>query len=311
VGHANEPSRRILAVVKPAEFVAYAERFPQIIAEKRIAATVERARENAGAAGADAVAHLLPPLDAAGVLRHLDAPAELAELQEGERADPGRTYVSQVERAVRGFPLAGIRDGPLLAEFAALLYHVGRFHALMIDPGQPRTVREAALLAFSYWGVERAPWHGLVVIELGAIARNPAHPAWRAAVSRLGDIGDGSVLAALEAAAPSLAPPESDFFQAERRRLQRRESNLRREQLTMSDAVNAVQRLAWAELAAPELVEGVRTWAVAVIAEAKGVDRLQPGNFDYEGEWLVDPISQDAFNAASRRWAAELVPSAK
>jgi hypothetical protein len=159
---------------------------------------------------------LLPPLTPESVYGLLDAPpAELSEFGGGQRsAEPGKTYVQQVVRAVRGYAVAGRPGEPWEPRLAALTRHANaavrreaylafthrkfaplpRAGVLKVinDPEEHATVREAAALAFSYDD------HPSVYAELHPLAADPAHPAWPAAVSRLGDLGDGFTLARLE-----------------------------------------------------------------------------------------------------------------
>lgn len=152
------------------------------------------------------VSNFDPPHDPDKVLGLLDAPESLPRLEpEAESADGDRVYLHQVVRAIdalvvsgryakygakleklRRHPEARVRQAVYLAHT-----HMGSqlvpadTLAVTNDAGEDDLVREAALLAHSY----RA--HFEIYTDLIEIAGKPAHPAWSAAVSRLGDLGDG------------------------------------------------------------------------------------------------------------------------
>lgn len=156
------------------------------------------------------VSAALPPLKPEDVLRHLDAPQELAELGDRKQAEQGQVYVHQVVRAIAGLVVSGLNDEPWLGKlvkltlyphervrqaaylrFTHLAAHMSRttypldeFANVMNDPTEPPQIRGAALLAFSYY------WHPRVFVTLQQAASDPAHPAWRAVVGRLGEIGE-------------------------------------------------------------------------------------------------------------------------
>lgn len=148
------------------------------------------------------VSRYLPPLQAAEVLRYLQAPPELQRFGDAIRAAPDRVYREQVLRAIEGFVLSGIKQGPWVERAASLLLHpdpdvrratclglsraqapapLTRLLYLASNPLEAPAVREAALLAFT------RGHHPAVTGALLTIAEEPSHPAWRAALARLGD----------------------------------------------------------------------------------------------------------------------------
>jgi hypothetical protein len=152
--------------------------------------------------------HLLPPLKAEDVLAHLtDPPADLVAFGGRERAEEGKVYEEQVVRAINGLLVSALKGEPWDSRLRALVRHpnatvrreallaythnlwpappAAEFGRVVADPKEPAGVREAALLALSY---QDDP---MVYATLLNLADDPAHPAWKAAVSRLGDIGDG------------------------------------------------------------------------------------------------------------------------
>jgi hypothetical protein len=80
----------------------------------------------------------------------------------------------------------------LVPEMEPQAQPVDEFAAMVDDAKEPALVREAALLAFSYCD------HPKVFLKLHTLAQQLDHPAWAAAVSRLGDIGTGFTLQVLQ-----------------------------------------------------------------------------------------------------------------
>ena len=163
------------------------------------------------------VARYLPPHQPDDVLRLLVPPNELAVLAPGSKARQDLVYTQQVVRAIDALVLSGrhshpkmenrlrnlcYHDHPEVQQAAYLAYThlpptkipLGLMEKIESEK-VPDAVREAMLMAHSYH-------HGPEVIpDLLAIAAQPEHPAWRAALSRLGEIGGGfsiEVLAGLK-----------------------------------------------------------------------------------------------------------------
>jgi hypothetical protein len=66
------------------------------------------------------------------------------------------------------------------------------FYQVTSDPKEPPAVREAALMAYSYFR------HPDVYLKLHVLALQTKHPAWSAAVSRLGEVGNDFTLQHLD-----------------------------------------------------------------------------------------------------------------
>lgn len=149
-----------------------------------------------------------PPLQPKSVFEHLTATQALADFGERMTAEEGVTYRHQVIRAINGVPVSGRRTPELLKtvrgltvhkdegiRIAALLSHTYLlpkaspnerfvdFVSMADDGSESQSVREAALMAFSYHR------HPSVMLKLHQVATDPKHGAWNAAISRLGDIG--------------------------------------------------------------------------------------------------------------------------
>ena len=185
------------------------------------------------------------------------------------RADDDELYDTQVERAILAAaslarPGAGLAQQLLgiaqagsanLGQSAALgltyfppaLIPTDALWALADDTDRPVAVREAALLAASY-GPEPRP-----CIELLLIASDRDHTHWRAALSRLADIGDEFVnqeLQRLERPGSPWNPSESTALGSERARLESRLRAMSRPQ--SAEKIHArvrvlAARLAWAQ----------------------------------------------------------------
>ena len=145
------------------------------------------------------------PWPADVVLRDLEPPALVETALPGPRARLGAVYVQQVERALDAWARSALKTEPWVAKVAALLKHAhprvrraaalasaeappdliptDALTALLDDAGQPTGVRAAAAI-----GVSFAPSPG-IALRLLRIATDVTHPAWTAAVSRLGDLG--------------------------------------------------------------------------------------------------------------------------
>jgi len=164
----------------------------------------------------------LPPFDEAHVLRHLSPPAELAAFGEREQAEPDAVYVHQVTRSIEGMIAGALMTEPWLKKLDALRSHdaaevrqqaylaytyapqaidADAFERAVDDADEKPMVREAAMLAFTYGPDARAYAKALNV------AADTQHPAWKAAVSRLGDLGDEF---AIERLSPLVDRPTPD-----------------------------------------------------------------------------------------------------
>lgn len=159
----------------------------------------------------------LPPLQVSDLFVHLTPGKDLTDFAERRNAEPGVVYKHQVIREIHGVFISGRRDAELLRQVRQLTKHPDNqirhaaflahsyllpqtsgaerqddFGAVVDDPNEPAIIREAALLGFSYHR------HPCVLLKLHAVAADLQHPAWNAAVSRLGDIGQGFSISLLQ-----------------------------------------------------------------------------------------------------------------
>ena len=161
------------------------------------------------------VADYLPPLVQDDVFRDLKPGSTVVELfPEKLAAVPGVRYLHQVERAIAILTCSKRRD-PELAErlerltwdpneavrrtaylayshFGSELIPIETFLRVVHDPKESAGVRSAALAGLSYGPAYR------VLPELTLVARDPEHPAWSVAISRIGEIGDMVTLRLLD-----------------------------------------------------------------------------------------------------------------
>jgi hypothetical protein len=229
---------------------------------------------------------LLPALKPEDVFGPLDAPAQLEEFGDRSRAEAGKTYVHQVVRAIQGYVMSGPRGGPWEEKLRALTRHANpvvrretylafthkRFTPppswdllkVIDDAAEPAGVREAATLAFSY-GTHRE-----VYAKLHHLAEDPRHPAWSAAVSRLGDIGDGFTeghLDALQDLTPEQAKLARDSGDRIAARLSEEASTIARNddggrQTARHVLVERLRRAAWVDLGCDPLEATLVPWAI-------------------------------------------------
>jgi len=149
----------------------------------------------------------LPPLNPSRVLSFLDASKELKDFGNHAKAESGVFYVHQILRAIDGLIASGLYQNPWMKKLHSLTKHPNanvrqaaylaythfpsnliphqEFLEVANNPKEGNKIQEAALLAFSYTD------HPMAYVELHIIAAKPNHPAWNAAISRLGGIGDG------------------------------------------------------------------------------------------------------------------------
>lgn len=149
----------------------------------------------------------LPPLAPKEIFEPLSSDSELPALSDRLEAAPDVLYEHQVIRAINAVIISGRRSEELKQKLRKLINHpnqririeallahsfllpknctdrVDEFLRIIDDERESEAVREAALLAVSYQD------HPAITLKVHAIAVDPSHPAWKAAVSRVGDIG--------------------------------------------------------------------------------------------------------------------------
>ena len=232
-------------------------------------------------------ADLLPALKPEDVFGLLDAPAAVEEFADDRaKAEPGKTYVHQVVRAIQGYIVGGPSGGPWEDKLRALTRHANpavRREALLAfthkrftppppaelvkvidDDAEPAGVREAAALAFSYGE------HPMVYAKLHHLAADPRHPAWSAAVSRLGDVGDGFTEGYFDTL-PDLTPEQSKLVRDSSDRIAAREAEIasavarnddNARQAARRVIVERLRRAAWVDLRSDPLRKTLLRWAI-------------------------------------------------
>lgn len=166
------------------------------------------------------VTSYLPPLDSADVFRHLKPGSTIVELgPEKLAAVPGVRYLHQIERAISILTCSKRRDPAFTESLERLtwdpnesvrraaylaysrleseLVPVATFLRVVHDPQESPGVRSAALAGLSYGPAYR------VLPELTLVARDPEHPAWNVAISRIGELGDMVTLRLLDVLDPA------------------------------------------------------------------------------------------------------------
>jgi hypothetical protein len=191
-----------------------------------------------GAVDEAGAAALAAPYNPVVLLAALLPPREVVPFGDRLRAQPGVTYLHQVERALDMLGESGFVGSPWLDHLGALLAHpvpaVRRAAALacvprrgdipaeallarLESPAESADVRSAALL-----GLSLSP-DPAVRARILVIGSDPLHPAFTAAVSRLADVDDGfAIMLWNDLDASAAGPTVQAFLQAERRRLSAR-----------------------------------------------------------------------------------------
>ena len=236
------------------------------------------------------VSKALPPLKASDVFKFLTAPAELAEFGNRLRAEPGKVYVHQVLRAIDGVIVSGLYEDPWIGKLHTLTQHsnpkvrqaayltmtyvarhldlkkysLKHFEKVIDDPKETPKIREAALMAFSFFD------HPRVYVKLHNIARDTGHPSWKAAVSRLGDFGSGFTLIYLQqlSDAPLSASDAKLWTSIEsniRTIAERRAAKVRFK--TDNEIRRMLERTAWADLTRGSMYEDLARWTIKNLAE--------------------------------------------
>jgi len=236
------------------------------------------------------VSKALPPLKADDVFKYLDAPAELEEFGNRRRAEPGKIYIHQVLRAIDGVTIAGYYEEPWIGKLHNLTQHsnstvrhaaylsmtfvarqldlsnysLEHFEKVIDDPNETAKIREAALMAFSYFD------HPRVFVKLHNVARDTDHPSWKAAVSRLGDFGSGFTIIYLQQLSDAtLLESDARFWMAIEsniRMMEEKRSAMTR-YTTDSEVRRMLERAAWTELTRDSMHEELTLWTIKKLAE--------------------------------------------
>jgi len=258
--HSRESAEKVLLTRRPGHVLAWLKKHPELVeggmgsVYKKLVALSPPPADISGA---------LPPLDPRAVLAHLDAPPVVEDFGERKQSEPGKVYVHQVVRAIDGLVASVLRDKAWLEKLFALTGHSNHkvrqaaylaytsfpselipreaFRAVVFQDAEPPAIREAALLAYSY------AVHPKVYLDLHAIALEPRHAGWKAAVSRLGDVGDGFTLGLLEPALKEKAGASASLVDAELARIRERVRGQGPAGVAHSLGVR-LERAAWADV---------------------------------------------------------------
>lgn len=174
---------------------------------------------------------LLPPLQPEHIFRHLDAPEKVVDFGNRKHVENDTVvYIHQVLSAIDAVVISGRRSDQLLAKVRKLIHHPNNrirqaallaftyfapqmpltdrfedFLAIAEDVNEPKNIAEAAVMRYSYHR------HPAVMLKLNDIVADVNHPAWKAAASRLGDVGHSfsiDLFSRIEAAALSVEQKE-------------------------------------------------------------------------------------------------------
>ncbi len=258
-GHGGSPAQALLLRTRPGVVLGWFERYPEAAA----AAPGVNAWLKKNTTSEDP-GNALPPRRAEDLLAAMQPTKPLQEFGDRLRAEPGVIYVHQVERAIQGMITGFLFDEPWLGRLRVLIEHqhprirraaflgytslparqipLDACRTALFDTREEPLVREAALLALSY-----SDYPGSY-FTLHDIAIEPDHPAWRAAVSRLGDIGDPvttSVLAEREQG--SLDPEDLAVVTDTIERISEREAAYMQNMANSSRLYLILERIVWAD----------------------------------------------------------------
>jgi hypothetical protein len=328
-GHVYMRVMTTLRSKRPGYTLAWLEKHPEAV-YGQAAATLTELKKTAPKR--EDVSDAPKPLDPAVVLRDLDAPAKLAVFGSRTRAEAGVRYVHQVKRAMDGLVISGRREAKWLEKLLALTTHgnaeirqaafltytrMRQFvpldateRALNDDKERPK-VREAALMAFSF------AQHPRVYAKLHALALTPGHPIWRAAVSRLGDLGDGFTLLHLKNLNTKLKPDQLRLLDAQRDRIRERIAAYKPENMHRGFIQQRLERAAWTDLMCDPLEGTLIPWTLKSLGAHIGTPVVRQGLESLSTDYVpVGGLKKTAFGsmqARVRMYAKRIldVPAAK
>lgn len=239
------------------------------------------AREDSSAA--------LPPWKPAELIAHLAHEGPIEVLAPGQRARAGAVYVHQIERELRAVAAAQLYAEPVLSQLKKLTQSEraevrsfawlavgeatlqalpparctdGSFVKVIDDAREDPRVRTSALMALS----QRADRDPRAWFALHKIARDVAHPAWNAALGRLGDVGDEFTIESLEWLVRDLARAHDDeravLVNAQLKRLRDRADPKMVSNLASSDPAAFLERTAWADVTTDPVAVARGEWTV-------------------------------------------------
>jgi hypothetical protein len=243
----------------------------------------------------------LPPLKTADVFTHLAADETLADFGQLKKAEPGKIYKHQVIREINGVVVSGRRDEKFWKQIrqltrhsdnevrqAAFLAHTyllpmaagteqfSDFVSVIDDSSEPAMIREAAFLAFSYHT------HPGVLLKLHQVAADLNHPAWNAAVSRIGDKGQGFSVSLLEKLQNAKISGQQAMLLADSlKRLKERESQIQK--IGSQDMTQRILLAVFAKQTADPNATLIQQWVMKSkgMMDSTGLDQVQ-SNWDFK-----------------------------
>ncbi|MBC7965950.1 MAG: hypothetical protein H7Z17_08500, partial [Fuerstia sp.] len=248
------------------------------------------------------------------VFVHLAAGKDLADFGERKMAEPSAVYKHQVIREINGVAVSGRRDAKLLEQVRQLTRHSDNevrqtaflahsyllpqtpaterhddFVATIDDSAEPAMIREAALLGLSYHN------HPSVLLKLHQVAADPKHPAWNAAVSRIGDIGRGfsvSLLRQLQKA--KLTDKQSTLLADSLKRLTDRESQV--QTVESWDMARRISLAVFAKQTSDPNAKVIREWVMNSKTQMPDAERAElKKSWDFKAVndfWLPTPVAE-------------------
>lgn len=275
----------------------------------------------------------LPPLKASEVLMHLDAPADLAEFGDRKKAEAGKVYEHQVVRAIEGMVNSGHYEEPWISKVIALTNHknakvrqaaflsvthffvqmdatkypLTSFEKVIDDPKESAAIREAAFTAYSYFS------HPAVFAKLHSIGLDPAHPAWRMAISRLGDFSSEFTLTYLaKLSDKELAEPDAQIWQANAERIRTAVESRNKSRETKPSKLYIsfeLERAAWAEYTNDPITATFTQWTIRSLAgqlDESTVPNALAVRKSYEPKWATGD-AKEKLQARVRELAGNVI----
>lgn len=333
MGHGEAETSKILFKHNPAKALAWHEKYAGQFPEKsaaRHSADMDLAAYRKAKVKPGVLAGALPPFDDADLFRHLDAPKTLADFGDRARVKADEVYTHQVVRAIKTYTAAGERSEPWLGKMLALTRHpneavrrnaylayaeageslaprgaanhpLDEFRRVMDDVKEPDAVREAALLAFGGFR------HPQVYLRLHELAQDPTHPAWKAAISTLGNVGDEFTLEQLtRVKTAKLAEADTDHLvkvHAGMRQYYEQDS-VRLRDPQESEIARLLERAAYAELTGAPLAGDLTRWTRRFLVERTSPQKLAKAAAEYAPR---DAVSDPAALTRQVRSLAQVI----
>ena len=246
----------------------------------------------------------LPPLQTSEVFAHLAVSEDVADFADRRKAEPGAVYKHQIIREIDGVVVSGLRNTELLRQVRQLTHHSDidirqaafLAHSYILpqtasterqddivatvdNAAEPARIREAALLALSYHN------HPSVLLKLHQVAADPNHPAWKAAVSRLGDTGRGFSNSLLQSVQrKTLTSEQSALLADSLKRLIERES--RSHSVANWDMSRRISLAVFAGLSGDPNADAIRKWVINTKSQMTDIELA-----DLKSKWDFSKVN--------------------